>query len=145
MIILAASLYALLSGKTQRIVLLGERSGEPLLTAEAPDGTEFSISYIHSVNKSPVTEYFRVEEGKIFLLAMRYESFGAGMPTEIDPDQSFSLEEGYMLITGYHRHMPELRLFISRTEGHVFEIGGKVTALSSLEKPGEAISIRVVR
>ena len=139
--ILAASVYQSNARKqVQRLVLINERMGNTLLSANAPDGTDFSISYIHSVNKSPVTEYFKIIDGKIYLMALRFESFGAGMPTELDPMQSITYENGNMLISGFNRHLPNLCVFISRSDGQFLEIGDVSISLKTLDKPGEPIA-----
>ena len=136
---LAASALLLIFGKTQYLVLINERTGVVLYEVKAPDGTEFSIEFIHSVNKSPVKEYYIVADGRIYLTAVRYESFGAGIPSELEDGQTMRLEDGTMLITGYDRHIPRLCYFISRTEGHALDIGAVKIMLDTLDAPGEPI------
>ena len=139
LIALAASVFYMLSDKTQHLLLINERTGKLLYEVEAIDGTEFSIVYIHSVNKSPVTEYYQVIDGQIYLIALRYASFGAGMPTELTEGLVMSRENDSILITGYDRHIPYLCYVISRIDGHSLDIGGVSTALNTLDKPGEQI------
>lgn len=44
-------------------------------------GEEFTIGYIHSVEKTPVVNYFQVTaDNKLKLARVRFQSFGAGMP-----------------------------------------------------------------
>ena len=139
MTVLAALICLLLSFKAQCLLLINERTGKMLHLIEAPNGTEFSVTYIHSVNKSPVTEYYQVINGQIFLLALRYQSFGAGMPSEQTDGQVLLYPDGSMLISGYNRYIPRVCYFISRVEGHTFNTGGDSLPLNTLDKPGEPI------
>ena len=143
LIILAASVYVLISRQRQQLWLININTGETLHRAKAPDGTEFSITYIHSVNRSPVTEYYQIVDGQIYLRALRYASFGAGMPTELADGQILEHDDGDMLITGYDRHIPDLCYYISRVDGHTFEIGGAAILLRTLDEPGAPISFVV--
>ncbi|MBU1180587.1 MAG: DUF1850 domain-containing protein, partial [Proteobacteria bacterium] len=53
----------------QKLLLVCMRSGE-----------EFTISFIHSVNRRPVYDTLRVESDHLVIVRSRYDSFGAGMP-----------------------------------------------------------------
>ena len=138
-------IFLTLSCKAQYLTLINERTGRTLYSIEAPNGAEFSVTYIHSVNKSPVTEYYQVVDGQIFLMALSYQSFGAGMPSEQTDGQVLNYADGSMLITGYDRHIPRLCYFISRTEGHTFDFGGVSLHLNTLDKPGEPVLFTVGR
>ncbi|RMC37237.1 DUF1850 domain-containing protein [Paracoccus alkanivorans] len=48
-----------------------------------PDGI-FSLSFIHSVSDTPVTDIYRVEDGKIEQIAEIFEAHGAGLPSIAD-------------------------------------------------------------
>ena len=43
-------------------------------------GQEFTIKYTHSVEKSPVTETYKIDGDDIILLETTFKSFGAGLP-----------------------------------------------------------------
>ncbi|MBQ2905094.1 MAG: DUF1850 domain-containing protein, partial [Peptococcaceae bacterium] len=68
----------------------------------------FSVSYIHSVNKSNVEEYYRLEDDEICLFRARYRAFGAGVATELEEGQTLSYEDGYMIIENIHYQIPNL-------------------------------------
>ena len=145
---LAALLFLSLSeplSETQYLLLINERTGKTLHSIEAPNGAEFSVTYIHSVNKSPVTEYFQVIDGQIYLTALRYQSFGAGMPSEQTDGQVSHHQGGSMLVTGYNRLIPRLCCFISRVEGHTFDMGGASLPLNTLDEPGEPVLFTITR
>jgi len=87
------------------------------------EGAEFSISYWHSVNQSMVSEIFEIRQGKITLIALEFESFGAGMPTELEPGQSLTrLPRGKMRIDGFNRSANTFDFLIGQDTNHVLYI-----------------------
>ena len=59
----------------------------------------FYIEFVHSVNKSPVKEYYKIDENKkIVLYKSVYYNFGAGVETNIYGDQKFEFGEDGSLI-----------------------------------------------
>ncbi|MCL2046466.1 MAG: DUF1850 domain-containing protein [Oscillospiraceae bacterium] len=146
LIILAASLCFMEYKKYQHVqllVLTNVSKSMFLIQARAPDGTDFSISYIHSVNKSPITEYYEIIEGEIYLKAIRFESFGAGVETELSDGQNLIVHDEYMMITGIDRHIPVLFIYIGRSEGQIFEIYGIESILNNFGNPGELLSFQI--
>lgn len=45
-----------------------------------PDGT-FALSFIHSVSRTPVTDHYRVEQGRIVQTSEVFQAHGAGLPS----------------------------------------------------------------
>ena len=70
--------------KQQFLVLKNEETNETFCLCPADDGSSFSVSFIHSVNQTPVTETYVVEDGEIYVTELQYYGFGAGMPTELE-------------------------------------------------------------
>ena len=96
----------------------------------------FSIGFMHSVNQSRVTEIFEVRNGRIFLDAVEFEAFGAGMPTELGPGQTMTrLDGGVIRIDGFNRMIGDLRLLVGEDTAHTLQIGDLVVPL----KPGPVI------
>lgn len=90
------------------------------------EGEEFSISFIHSVNQSLVTEFFEIRQGQITLSALEFESFGAGMPTELEPGQYLTrLPGGIMRIDGFNRSATGLHFLIGRETNHTLYVSGQ--------------------
>ena len=94
------------------------------------DGEVFSISYIHSVNLSKVIEIFEIRQGKIVLTALEFETFGAGMPTELEPGQQLTLlPGGKMRIDGFERVLEELSFLIGQNTEHALRVGNREVTL----------------
>ena len=84
--------------------------GRRLVVCEAR-GTELTINFIHSVQKTPVEEKLRVsaEGSELELTETRYHSFGVGLPF-LASEGDFRQEGNDFVITGMDRHYRELAL-----------------------------------
>lgn len=76
-------------------VSVGEFSSQPVLVVETLDGTELetipvepgtevSIEYMHSVEKTEVRDVYEVREDGLEMTYMEFSSFGAGLPARAD-------------------------------------------------------------
>ena len=81
-----------------------------LASCPADAGTEFSTRFIHSVQKTPVEEFFAVNDGRdgFVLLRTRYRSFGVGLPF-LPTDGSFRREGDAFVMDGMNRPLPEIQ------------------------------------
>ncbi len=108
-LLLAALLVFLWAMTRPRIVVLSE-SGV-LTSCPADAGTEFSTRFIHSVQKTPVEEFFTVNEtlDGFILRRTRYQSFGVGLPF-LTTDGSFRREGDVFIMDNMNRPMREIDL-----------------------------------
>jgi len=141
---LAAAVSLVFGWEGQYLLLSNDRTGKILFCAPAGDGVEFSVSYTHSVNKSPVTEYYQILDSRIYLTALRYKTFGAGMPTEPEEAQTLRYEEDDMIIEGFARPMPYLCYSIGRIAGHALHWRGQAIRLDTLDTPGQPVLFSVI-
>ena len=81
-----------------------------LASCPADAGTEFSTRFIHSVQKTPVEEFFAVNDARdgFVLLRTRYRSFGVGLPF-LPTDGSFRREGDAFVMDGMNRPLPEIQ------------------------------------
>ena len=83
-------------------------------------GDVFSIEFIHSVNKSPVIDYFEIREDGIYGIKTVYYGFGAGVPTELEEGQELSYgEDGSMIISGFELKMSSLIYRVGTVSDHI--------------------------
>lgn len=92
----------------------------------------FSVSYIHSVNKSNVEEYYRMEDEKLYLFRARYRAFGAGVATELEEGQTLSYEDGYMIIENIHYQIPDLVYRVGTVSDPLIHIGTQTWHMKDL-------------
>lgn len=98
------------------------------------DSDTFSIEFIHSVNKSPVTDYYEFRDHKIFVEKTVYYGFGAGVQTELEDGQKLEYgEDGSMIITGFDREIPQLIYIVGTVSDHTMAVNdGEPISLTQL-------------
>ncbi|SDY47736.1 DUF1850 domain-containing protein [Tindallia californiensis] len=80
------------------------------------------IMYHHSVEKTPVIEFFKaMPDQRLLLTGQVYESYGAGLPTRAEG--LYEVEEGFFKITGINMIFESL---LYRTEPETSEINFKL-------------------
>ncbi len=66
------------------------------LTAPAPD---FTITYVHSVTRTPVEERYRVDGATLVETQMSFSQHGPGLPTAADPGSAMRVVDGRFVVT----------------------------------------------
>lgn len=113
---------------------------------EAEEGMTFSVSFIHSVNKSEVKETYEIRSGEIFLISCLYSSFGAGVATEIEEGQSLSYtENGEMLISDIDVKMNNLSYIVGTVSDHILEINEEEISLSQLCGKNSTVRFGIIK
>ncbi len=130
MLIITAAAVFIIQFNTDYLVLYNADTGERYMTEKAEQGFEFSVEFIHSVNKTPVKDTYRVENGKIRAYSTTYRSFGAGVQTQLEDGQEMTVDDnGNMVITGFDITYDPLRYIVSAAYDHVLFIGDKQVSL----------------
>ena len=117
-------------------VLVLEDPGEKTRYAgyEMSEGDVFSVRFIHSVNKSPVTDYFEIREDGIYGVKTVYYGFGAGVAAELEEGQTLTYgEDGSMIITGFDVKLNDLIYRVGTVSDHILTLqDGKEISLRDL-------------
>ncbi|MBR2258868.1 MAG: DUF1850 domain-containing protein [Blautia sp.] len=106
-------------------MLILEDPGEKTRYAEyeMAVGDSFSVTFIHSVNQSPVTDYFEIREDGIYGVKTVYYGFGAGVPTELEDGQTLTYgEDGSMIISGFDVKMNNLIYRVGTVSDHTLTL-----------------------
>ena len=98
------------------------------------DGDWFSVGFIHSVNNSPLTDYYELRNHTIYVEKTVYYGFGAGVQTELEDGQKLEYgEDGSMIVSGFHKEIPDLLYIVGTVSDHTMVInGGPPVSLSKL-------------
>ena len=89
------------------------------------EGDWFSVGFIHSVNKSPLTDYYEFHDHSIYVEKTVYYGFGAGVQTELEEGQHLEYgDDGSMIITGFHRRIPDLIYIVGTVSDHIMVLNG---------------------
>ena len=96
------------------------------------EGSTFSVTFLHSVNKSDVCETYCVEGGSIYVESCEYSAFGAGVAAQVEPGQTLThTPDGHMLLSGIHREIPSLSYIVGTIYDHYLDIDGQTINLRS--------------
>lgn len=116
----------------QSVLLVGMKPGE-----------EFTISFIHSVNRRPVYDTIRVERDHLVIVRSRYDSFGAGMPESSTAEGTLTvLKDGWLEWT-VNRPVSDITVRVGWTADHILHIKDRKIRLADLAEPGKALTMRV--
>ena len=115
------------SGGTGRVVWL----------KRVAPGDTFTLSFIHSVEKSEVTDYFRIDDDhRIILYQTEFGSLNTGLPAVVSQGEVFERTDRGFRLSGLRRVLPEIQLQVSEAYGGTLETGGTVVSLPALAGSG---------
>ena len=126
-----------------------ENKGAPNRTSVSyPISTDdhFSIEFIHSVNNSPVVEYYKIDKNNdIYVYKTKYYNYGAGVPTNIKDNETISYgEDGSMIIDHINKKIDDLYYYLSDIHDHVLKINdGEAISLWGIFGKNKVIHIEV--
>lgn len=131
--------------KTAPGTLEVEEGPAPLVIPLTPEQPRFGVLFRHSVEQTPVIEWFEPADdgGGMVLVATEYRSFGAGLPTEPPRGARFVLYPDRFLIEGLAVPLEELIFRTLPLTEHALLVGGERYDLTQLAGPGQALRIRV--
>ena len=116
-----------------RRAVYDRETGKTYRTFEVSEGSEFSVEFIHSVNKSPVIDVFVIRDGKIVADRTIYSAFGAGVQTEIEEGQTLEYDEnGNMVVSGFNIVFSEVKYIVGTVSDHILRIEGESISLTEL-------------
>lgn len=138
------------------LLTLENAEGETLYSAPVKNGSVFGISYLHSVALSPVTDYFIVRDGSIWLDRTVYEDFGAGLPHAPEGKQVMRSHNGKISISGYDKKLGSFQLRVGSVANHILLLmpgdkpaqpgrGWTKIPLNAIAEPGSALTFAVRR
>lgn len=117
--VLGASAIAVVTatdGKT--LVVADADTGEHLIEAPVDDGTEVTLSYTHSVEKTPVDDVYVVDGTELRMDRMVFYSHGAGLPTDGPIEET---EDGFVVYP--NASYAELNVVPGSVAGHELTVG----------------------
>jgi len=122
-------------------VLVIEAEGKNIRKTLAVPQKKFTLSYIHSVQKTPVYEVFEIsEDNKLILRETTYSSLGVGLPYT-EENGTFVNEDGKFRLTGIDREFSSISLRVSPIPEHTIIIGDSTYPLLSIVAPDDLVKI----
>ena len=87
-IVIIAAAVVVLPRSGYYLTLRNRDTGEVYARYKMGEGDRFSVTFIHSVNKYPLTDTYEIENKTIYVEETTYCSFGAGVQTELNPGET---------------------------------------------------------
>lgn len=129
----AAFFMAISQVGNDTLVLYNSETGKVYKTFRIRDGSEFAVEFIHSVNQSPVIDFFVIKNKEIVASKTVYSAFGAGVQTEIEDGQTLEYDsEGNMVVSGFDIVFPAVKYIVGTVSDHVLYIEGERISLTEL-------------
>ncbi|HCJ58624.1 hypothetical protein SDC9_146462 [bioreactor metagenome] len=107
------------------------------------DNKEFYTSFIHSVNRMPVNEYYRIEDDHFIVYKTTFYAYGAGMPDFEDYKQKPVLVDGMVQIDNLDIKMDSFSIFVGTIANHSLTINNKTYYLSDFVEPGKSAIFKI--
>lgn len=99
------------------------RGGGLLWAAPAVAGSEFTLTWTHSVTLRPVSETYQVgPSGQLILREMVFDHFGPNLPSEPERGTSWRIERDRIVVTGYSERYSQLNIGVASRD-HTLRIG----------------------
>ncbi len=128
--------------KGERVLEFKGEDGKVYMSIPVNENDEFSIGFVHSVNLSPVIDYYTINKNDIYASATLYYSFGAGVQTELEDYEKLEYtEDGGMLVSGIDKHMDNLSYVVGKVSDHTLEIHGESYSLRDICGRGSLVNI----
>jgi len=126
-----------------RLQLIEKDSGKILKSFPIKNGEEFTVYFIHSVERTPWYEiYYIKNDNEIYLKETIFYSYGAGLPSTTKHD--FSFDNGGMKISNYNIKMNDLIYKIGAViADHVIVVRGEEYHLNKITKPSTSVLFQV--
>ena len=91
------------------------------------------MEFIHSVNKSPVRDYYECRADGIWNTRCVYYGFGAGVAEVLEPGWTLENgENGEMIIGNIEQKMYDLTYIVGTVYDHILDINGEKIILNEL-------------
>ncbi|WP_043932908.1 DUF1850 domain-containing protein [Bacillus sp. EB01] len=136
--------WSLQANQTPELAITSNKTNEILWSKPVEQGDLFTIRFTHSVERTEVDEVIRIGDGNLVIDSTIYESFGAGLPFDIEEGQIMKTEDGKVTIENINREIPFMDLFIGQViANHTLIIEGEEIPLKTLSEPGTSVRFSV--
>lgn len=130
----------------QRFTITDRKSGSIVFQDNVEKYKDFYISFTHSVNKTPVNEYYSISEDKLILEKASFSSYGAGMPEAGEYGSGApSIVDGMVQINNIHKVFKNFTYISGTYANHSLNIDDNKIFFSKLVKPQTPVTFEVKR
>lgn len=105
------------------LTMVNMKTGQMIMKVPVLEGESFQIHYIHSVDRLPVQETFKVNQGNLVLDQVRWMSFGAGLGYMGQGE--LKVEGEWIIIEKMNRRLDSLPLRVGTIADHCLVYRGE--------------------
>ena len=149
LIMLAAALVAVAATYyyfTSSECLIAECNGAILFAWPIDTGEIFEVTFIHSLNKSPITDVIMWTGVDLSVVKSIFLSFGAGVPIPSDGiGTELVFVDGHYELIGIDKHMSGFYIMTQDIPDHRIVCRGREASLLELAGSGASVYITVKR
>lgn len=126
-----------------RIELYDTDIGKVVHAAAITPRSAFTLKYIHSVEKTPVYETYRITPaGEILLVETHVKSSGYGLP-EASATGCYHFKNGWLHVTDFNRKIAPLIFRVSYLNDMLLIFEDHIVNLPNIATPGHRIEVRL--
>ena len=124
LVIMAAVLIAALGSIPLHLLQIDVlREERPVFVRIVRPGDEFALGYIHSVELSPVWDYFRVDDSyRMILYETAIRSFNTGLPNTLADTERLHRDRDGFRISGMNRVLPLIDLWVHERTDNTLKV-----------------------
>lgn len=127
-----------------RFTISNGKTGDIVFCDSIENFKDFYIYFKHSVNKTPVYEYFRIENNKFVVYKTTFYSYGAGMPDGTEGlGLNIKIENGQVQIDNINRKLDSFTVFVGTYADHTVHTDNESFMLKEYIEPQNPAVFRV--
>jgi hypothetical protein len=120
------SKFTISNGKTEKIVYMDD----------IDNAKEFIVTFKHSVNRTLVNEFIKVNGNKFIVYKTTFYSYGAGMPEyDAQSKQKVTINNGLVQIENIDRELEDFTYIVGTYADHILSYKDKSMKLSEFVEP----------
>lgn len=121
---------------SSKFTISNGKTGEIVYIDDINNAGDFVVSFRHSVNRTPVNEYIRIQEGHFVVYKTTFYSYGAGMPEyDAGSGQKVTINNGLVQIENMNRELENFTYMVGTYAEHTLSYKDKNIKLSELIAP----------
>ncbi|MBM7556918.1 DUF1850 domain-containing protein [Halanaerobacter jeridensis] len=124
-----------------KVLVVEEARGRVIYQQRVDSGFKFAIKYTHSVENTPVWDYFKVLDRNILLTSTKYMSYGAGLP--FLKKNNYQVQDEKFIIKEINTQLEKIPLRVSDYAKHKLLIDQEVYKLYQLTAAQNLVMIKV--
>ncbi len=130
----------------ERFTITDEKSGYVVFQDRVEKYRDFYTSFTHSVNRTPVNEYYRISGGKLVLEKATFYSYGAGMPEVGEYGSSVpTIIDGMVHIDNINKEFKRFTVFAGTYANHSLNNNDSQILFSQFVEPQTPVTFEVKR